>query len=149
MGNAVLCGSGDGEPAAYMITDMVDGGNTLVCPAHWLDLCAAMLGVTLPPPADAPPGPADSTTPADDTGQAAELPPGRVPEGYGRGVAPLEPRPEDMALVMEPDPQPEDDQGRGFAPRTVARALSDEPAPGEAAEAPPPAPRKPQRRRAV
>lgn len=58
MGNALECGAGDGQPAAMMITDMIEGGNTLVCADHWIALCVDMATAAAQNMPAAPPEPA-------------------------------------------------------------------------------------------
>lgn len=124
MGADVLCGSGDGQPAVYMITDLTAGGNTLVCAGHWLDLCAAMVAAAATDqPAGVPVPPPDPTPPA--------------------GPSPTAPSAEDTDTEPAPTPAPAEGDGeRGFAPETIDRAMADFPAGG----APPPAPKQPRKR---
>jgi hypothetical protein len=39
MARPITCESLDGNPAAYMITDLSDGTTFAVCVEHWVDLC--------------------------------------------------------------------------------------------------------------
>jgi hypothetical protein len=39
MARPITCESLDGNPAAYMITDLFDGTTFAVCVEHWVDLC--------------------------------------------------------------------------------------------------------------
>lgn len=59
MGNAMLCGSGDDQEATWMVTDMVNGGNALLCNDHLPAWCydvlvqSGLIGNDQEPPADA------------------------------------------------------------------------------------------------
>lgn len=126
MGNAVLCTAGDGQPAAYMITDMVEGGNTLVCAAHWIDLCLSVAQAAAEGQLDVPPVPQPPTgepepvpTPEPGPEPAAEPPDPGPPAGPGQSG------PSGADTAGE-----DDDTPSGFAPATITRALDDgEPAP--------------------
>lgn len=89
MANGLECGAGDGQPAAYMITDMIQGGNMLVCAEHWIALCIDMVtaaGVQLPP-----------AGPADDTGVVSGPPVGDdTPEDGSDVQGATEPLPEKL-----------------------------------------------------
>ena len=148
MGNAVLCTADDGQPAAYMITDMVDGGNTLVCAAHWVDLClsvaqAAVDGQPAPaapepeagpgPEAEPEPGPGSEAAP--DSGRSVQ-PPGTLggDDRLEDVPPPPDPGPPDGRSPTGPSGADtageDDDTPGGFAPATIARALDDgQPAP--------------------
>lgn len=126
MGNAVLCTADDGQPAAYMITDMVEGGNTLVCAAHWVDLCLSVAQAAAEGQLDVPQVP-QPTEPASETGPepglATEPEPGPADPGPPAGRSPDGPSGDDTAGDGDPGP-------RGFGPATIAAALDDgEPAP--------------------
>lgn len=124
MGADVLCGSGDGQPATYMITDLTAGGNTLVCAGHWLDLCAAMVAAAATDqPAGVPDLPPDPTPPAGPSPTAPSAEAGTAEPG-------------------EPPTSSDGDRVPGFAPETIDRAMADFPAGG----APPPAPKQPRKR---
>lgn len=148
MGDAMGCTAGDGEPAVYMITDMVNGGNTLVCAGHWLDLCASMVaaaGETAPPV----PEPAGPVAVADGAPTGPDGEPGTTGEpvdpGKPAGLSPSGPSGAGAGDTDEDGPS-------GFAPDTVARALADDiPAPdarpkrADTPPRPPGRPRKPAR----
>ena len=126
MGNAVLCMADDGQPAAYMITDMIDGGNTLVCAAHWVDLCMSVATSALeaqPAPAGPEPEPALAAEPGPAPAAEPEPTPEPADPGPPAGRSPTGPSGDDTAGDGDPERQ-------GFAPATIMAALDDgQPAP--------------------
>ena len=79
MGNTMVCSSGDGVEAAYMLTDMSEGGSILLCPDHWLEMVmstASAYVASLPPEPEPEPADTDERAnwPENDPGRASDAP---------------------------------------------------------------------------
>lgn len=78
MAQTITCDSADGQPAAYLITDLSNGTTFAPCVQHWIDLCAHVtreaeqhIAESTPAPAPQPiDPPVDPSDPDNDVQQA-------------------------------------------------------------------------------